>query len=67
MWLVLKWCSAMLLLRSPIFVARLCSISRVVKVSAGLTDISGLRVEAFDLINCSWSVFRFVFALTISE
>ena len=27
-----KWCLAMLLLRSPFLVARLCSFSRVVKV-----------------------------------
>ena len=50
-----------------ILVARSCSFSRVVKVSAGLTDISGLTVGALDLINCSWSVFRFVFVLNISE
>ena len=34
---------------------------------ASLTDVSGLAVGAFDLLNCSWSVFRFVFVLNISE
>ena len=36
-------------------------------VSAGLTGETGLAVGEFDLIKCSWSVFRFVFVLTISE
>ena len=44
-----KWCSPMLL-RSPFLVAHLYSFSRVV-VSAGLTDISGLAVKEFDLLN----------------
>ena len=39
-----------MLLRSPFLVAHLCSFSRVV-VSAGLTDISGLAVKEFDLLN----------------
>ena len=30
-----------------------------VQISAGLTDISGLAVAAFDLINSSFSVLRF--------
>ena len=33
-----------------------------VQISAGLTNISGLAVAAFDFINCSPSVARFVFA-----
>ena len=41
-----------MLLRSPLLVAHLCSFSRVV-VSAGLTDISGLAVKAFDRLNRS--------------
>ena len=41
-----------MLLRSPLLVAHLCSFSRVV-VSAGLTDISGLEVKAFDRLNRS--------------
>ena len=48
-----------------LLVARLCLVSRI--VSAGLTDISGLAVGAFDLINCSCSVFRLSFVLNISE
>ena len=32
-----------------------------VQISAGLADISGLAVAAFDLINCSLSVPRLVF------
>ena len=36
-WLVFKWCSAMLLLRSPFLVARLCSVSLVVKFLTILT------------------------------
>ena len=44
-----------------LLVARLCSVSRVAKF---LAHISGVSVGAFDLINCSWSVFRFVFAVT---
>ena len=32
-----------------------------VQISAGLTDISGLALAAFDLINCSLSVPRLVF------
>ena len=34
-----------------------------VQVSAGLTDIGGLAVAAFDLVNCSLSVLWFVFVL----
>ena len=32
-----------------------------VQISAGLTNISGLAVAAFDLVNCSLSVVWFVF------
>ena len=38
-----------------------------VQISAGLTDISGLAVAAFDLINCSLSVPRLVFAFDVSQ
>ena len=31
-----------------------------VKVSASLTSVGGLAVEAFDLVNCSLSVVRFI-------
>jgi len=31
-----------------------------VKVSAGLTNVGSLAVGAFDLVNCSLSVVRFV-------
>ena len=34
---------------------------------AGLTDISGLAVAAFDLINCSLSVPRLVFVFDVSQ
>ena len=33
------------------------------KVSAGLTNLSGLAVVAFDLLYCSLSILRFVFVL----
>ena len=33
------------------------------KVSAGLTNLSGLAVAAFDLLYCSLSILRFVFVL----
>ena len=36
-------------------------------VSGGLTDISGLAEGAFDLINYSWFVLRFFFALNIGD
>ena len=36
-----------------------------VQIPAGLTNISGLRVAAFDLINCSLSVARFVFVFNV--
>ena len=36
-----------------------------VQISAGLTNISGLAVAAFDFINCSPSVARFVFVYNI--
>ena len=38
-----------------------------VQVSAGLTDIGGLAVAGFDLVNCSLSVFRFVFVLNVRQ
>ena len=38
-----------------------------VQISAGLTDISGLAVAAFDLINCSLSVPRLVFVFDVSQ
>ena len=37
------------------------------KVSAGLANASGLGVAAFDLVYCSLSVVRFIFALDISK
>lgn len=43
--------------------ARLCLISLVFKfLSLSLTDVSGLAVEAIDLVNCSLSI-RFVLVL----
>ena len=47
-----RWCSAMLLFMMLFLVARLGSV-----------DTGGLAVAAFDLLNCSLSVFRFVFVL----
>ena len=38
-----------------------------VQIFAGLTDISGLAVAAFDLINCSLSVLRLVFVFDVSQ
>ena len=38
-----------------------------VQISAGLTDISGLAVAAFDLIDCSSSVLRLVLVFYISQ
>ena len=38
-----------------------------VQISAGLTDISGLAVTVFGLINCSWSVLRLVFVFDVSS
>ena len=37
-----------------------------VQISTGLTDISGLAVAEFDLINCSLSV-RLVFVFDVSQ
>ena len=37
------------------------------KVSAAFTNVSGLAVATFDLVNCSLSVLRFVFVLDISK
>ena len=36
-------------------------------VSAGFTKVSGLAIAAFDLVYCSLSVLRFVFALDNSK
>jgi len=38
-----------------------------VKVSASLTDIENLVVGAFDLVNCSLSVFRFVPVFNVGQ
>ena len=38
-----------------------------VQVSAGLADVRGLAVAAFDLGNCSLSVFRFVFVVNVCK
>ena len=38
-----------------------------VQISAGLTNISGLAVEAFVFINCSPSVARFVFVFNVRQ
>ena len=36
------------------------------KVSAGVTNVGGLAIAAFDLVYCSLSVLRFVFVLDFS-
>jgi len=36
-----------------------------VKVSASLTNVGGLAVRAFDLVNCSLSVVRFIPVLSL--
>ena len=38
-----------------------------VQIPAGLTNISGVAVAAFDLINCSLSVARFVFVFNVRQ
>jgi len=38
-----------------------------VKVSASLTNVGNLAVRAFDLVNCSLSVVRFVPVLKIGQ
>jgi len=38
-----------------------------VQISAGLTNITGLAVTAFDFINCSPSVVRFVFVFNVRQ
>jgi len=38
-----------------------------VQISAGLTNIRGLAVAAFDFINCSPSVARFVFVFNVRQ
>ena len=38
-----------------------------IKVTTGLTDVSGLAVEAFDLVYCSMSVLQSVFVLDIHK
>ena len=51
---------------TPVLVARLCSVTREPRfLRAGLSDVSGLVVAAFDLVYCSLSVLRYVFALTL--
>ena len=37
------------------------------EVSASLTDVGGVTVEAIDLINCSLSVPRLVFVFDVSQ
>ena len=37
------------------------------QVPAGLTNISGLAVAAFDLINCSLSVARFIMVFNVRQ
>ena len=56
------------LLTSPFLVARLCSISRLLRFSAGFTSVRSLAVAAFDLVYCSQlSFLRFVSVLDISK
>jgi len=38
-----------------------------VQIPAGLTNMSGLAVAAFDLLNCSLSVARFVFVFDVRQ
>jgi len=38
-----------------------------VKVSASLTNVGSLAVEAFDLVNCSLSVVRFVPVFNVGQ
>jgi len=38
-----------------------------VKVSASLTNVESLVVGAFDLVNCSLSVFRFVPVFNVGQ
>jgi len=38
-----------------------------VQIPAGLTNISGLAVAAFDLVNCSLSVTWFVFVFNVRQ
>ena len=42
------------------------SLSRV-KVSASLTNVGSLTVRAFDLVNCSLSVVRFVSVFHVGQ
>ena len=44
----------------------LFSQSRI-QIFAGLTDISGMAVAAFDLINCFLCVVRLVFVFDLSQ
>ena len=53
----------MWLLTSPILFRQ----ARAKVQSAGLANASGLAVAAFDLVYCSLSVLRFIFALEISK
>ena len=53
---------------TPVLVARLCSVTREPRfLGAGLSDVSGLVVAAFDLVYCSVSVRRYVFVLDIDK
>ena len=53
---------------TPVLVARLCSVTREQRfLRAGLSDVSGLLVAAFDLVYCSLSVRRYVFVLDIDK
>ena len=38
-----------------------------VQISAGLTNVSGLAVAAFDFVNCSPSVTRFVIVFNVRQ
>ena len=53
--------------RSSVFSQSSVQKCEHVQISAGLTDISGLVVAAFDLINCSMSVPRLVFVFDVSQ
>ena len=58
----------MWLLTSPFLVARLCSVSRVLRfLPVSPCNVRSLAVAAFDLVYCSPSVLRFVFVLDIRD
>ena len=52
---VCKWCSVMWSVTSPCLVARLCSVSGVLRFLPVFNNVSGLVVVAFDLVYCSLS------------